>query len=795
MRTRSPVPPRPTSVRLPGPSQPAVAVTWAAVEIAPLGLDLSLASSSETIGVGTGTVPVGNISPAALLPTPSTGSDSFLRFSTIRHSTIRHSTIRHSTIRHSAIDYSTIRHSTIRHSDAEAALRSAGIADPLETIALSDLTLDRPGGWDALLLGTQWENTPRESITLADVMPLIESAGVTLDQLDLSDTSLGSVPYVSLLLGGVPMEKIPLSPALENGTDQQRLAAWCSAVRTGAVDPCAALDVDPAAATPSSITPLALSYAGYSLDGVSLNQILRQERRRERRRLVPVDEPRPLRTGDYLPLDAAGEFASERLGRLHQGCVSNREPRPGCADPGRDRPARTLYDLFTNAATVVLPKVAVFTIGDLLQGIIPPDEMPWQGLDLEATSLQNVANPTEPVLTYTMSLDVKGDRPAATSVQFTLPPSFVLVPGTFKIDGVTATDPTVGSGNIASLALGTLAPGAHTATLGSRAGLTLGPATATAAGTATAGTNTATASSSKTVTVLESFEQGGTGLCGDLDACDTKTLQPDTLYLAHISNQSDRDLYRFTVPATRARSRRASILLSNLPADYDLVLYGLRRTPARTRRPNRFNRSTTRRSASTRRTSTLAPDTVKDVPLTPPAYAPGVIQVSANRGTVDEQIDTGTLAPGDYAAAGLGLQRRVQSRAVLAADVAHRFTTPLDLRSTGGPPVRRRRRRLADVLHAWARTRTCCSSYPSTGCTSTYGAARVDPLITKVQSLADLGRRDDPRGRQRRAPPPPRSTPRGTRNRCSPTPPTMWCARSARRSTPPARPTRRSTAS
>ena len=46
---------------------------------------------------------------------------------------------------------------------------------------------------------------------------------------------------------------------------------------------------------------------------------------------------------------------------------------------------------------------------------------------------------------------------------------------------------------------------------------------------------------------------------------------------------------------------------------------------------------------------TLAPDTVQDVPLAPPAYAPGIVAVSANRGLADEEIRLPALAPGHYA--------------------------------------------------------------------------------------------------------------------------------------------------
>ena len=45
-----------------------------------------------------------------------------------------------------------------------------------------------------------------------------------------------------------------------------------------------------------------------------------------------------------------------------------------------------------------------------------------------------------------------------------------------------------------------------------------------------------------------------------------------------------------------------------------------------------------------------------------------MIQVSAQRGTVDEQIDTGTLAPGDYAVQVSGYNGASSAAAVRTAD-------------------------------------------------------------------------------------------------------------------------------
>ena len=270
-------------------------------------------------------------------------------------------------------------------------------------------------------------------------------------------------------------------------------------------------------------------------------------------------------------------------------------------------------------------------------------------------------------------------------------------------------------------------------TIGSRAGLTLGPATATAAGTATAGANTATASSSKTVTVIESFEQAGVGTCGDLDACDTKTLQPDTLYLAHISNT--------------IRSRPLPIHGAGDPGpeavgvDHSLQPAGRRRpralrsSSARLRNPPTQSLQPVNDTALSLYPSDahLAPDTVNDVPLTPPAYAPTVVQVSANRGRVDERIETGTLAPGDYAVQVSGYNGATSPQP-FSLRMSLVGTTPL---ACAAPVVRPfgDGGALADSSTLGGNPHVLIL-VPQHRLYRTYGAARVDPLITKVQSLA-----------------------------------------------------------
>ena len=598
------------------------------------------------------------------------------------------------------------------------------MADPLGSIPLVDVSLDLPGGWSAFLTGTQYAGVPLNTLTFAQVVPLLESSNVTVDQIDFGTTPLGSLPYVSLFLGGTPLRSIPLTAALEGATDSQRLAAWCTALATSTQDPCAALHNDP------NLTLLAVSLAGFSIDGAGLEQVLVKD-------VAPADAS----TFAALSLSGFAQTGSTLgtipVGALPAGYVTC--PATTCATLAAAAainavdPNKTLLDLFTDPTALTIPQVATFTLPALITGLLPPDFQQWQTLDVSSTPLQNVASPTEPVETYTITVTPTGDRPAVTSVQLTLPSGFVLVPGTFKVDGAAQPDPAVGSGNVVTLPLGTLAPGPHSVTIGTRAGLATGPATATAAGTATAGADTASATSSKTVSVVESFENGGTPTCSDTDNCDTETLQPNVLYVAHVSTASDRDLFRFNVPSTPGTKTSASIVLSNLPADYDLVLYGpatnrLRNAPSQSASPVNDNGLSLYPNGDH-----VAPDLVQDVPLAPPAYAPGVIQVSAQRGTADEQIDTGTLAPGDYA-----VQVSGYNGAFSAQPYALRMTM---FGVTSAPCAAAPARAFADG-GALADVTTLGTDphvlflVPQHRLYQTYGAARVDPLITRARSIA-----------------------------------------------------------
>ena len=706
-----------------------------AQEVLALGLDLSLSASSPTIPVGTATVPLPNIPQSALLPPPAgTSATQGLpykftpyKFTTYKFLTYKFLTYKFLPYKFTPYKFTTYKFLTYKFLAAETLLTAAGIKDPLATIPLTDVTLDLPGGWPAFLANTQFGGVALNTLTFAQVVPILEASNVTIDQIDFSGTPLGSIPYIAPFLGGTPLRSIPLTTQLESATDAQRLAQWCANLQTANPsanpDPCTALGHDP------NLTLLAVSLAGYNVDGIGLDQVLVRD----------VAGPD---SATFANLSLAGFAAiGSSLGTIPVGslpagyvtCAATTCPTlADAAAIGGIDPNKTLLDLFTDQGAAQIPQIATFTLPALITALLPPDYQQWQTIDIGSTPLQNDASPLQPVETYTMSLNVKGDRPAATTVKLVLPAGFVIAPGTFILDGATQADPSVDlSTNTVTLTLGTLAPGPHTAALGARAGLNTGPTNTTANATATAGTDVVNATASSGVQVTEAFKSGGIGVCSDTDPC-SQTLQPDVLYVGHISSPTDRDYYRFNVP-NNGQKTHASIILSNLPIDADLVLYGPATVPLLQGPEKSVNPVNDTGLSLYPSGDHVSPDTVQDVPLTPPSYAPGVIQISAQRGTVDEQIDTGTLAPGDYA---------VQVSGYNGAFSALPYTLRMSLIGATPPPCAAAPARafadggsLADVTTLGSDPHVLFV-VPQHRLYQTYGAARVDPLMAKLNTLA-----------------------------------------------------------
>ncbi len=100
----------------------------------------------------------------------------------------------------------------------------AGLSDaadlgtnPLFRDGLRKISLDSTpvsGGWGQYLVGTAFENTPLQSVSLLDVMSLHPVPAVKISDLDLTRSPLGRMSLVSVLLGDTRLDDITL-----HGTD------------------------------------------------------------------------------------------------------------------------------------------------------------------------------------------------------------------------------------------------------------------------------------------------------------------------------------------------------------------------------------------------------------------------------------------------------------------------------------------------------------------------------------------------------------------------------------------------
>ena len=252
-----------------------------------------------------------------------------------------------------------------------------------------------------------------------------------------------------------------------------------------------------------------------------------------------------------------------------------------------------MLDLLNGNGTVtnLLTGLILF---DLYFAFVPPEDIPWEVINLDGALLQNVAVPAQPTFDYVTTVSVT-DGPANLDISLMLPKGFAVAdgqnadPATWCPKNTTCANPIVPTQPLAlgnpKYRIDAVPSGEYELRIAVRAGLTVGPASqfptsvsVTATGPNTAQPILATAGPVG-VDVVEAVA-GGPGRA--------PLLQDSRLQLGHIGSSNDVDVYSFQVPqGTTGASAR--ILLSNIPAgvDYDLSVYGprpksLRGTPDQT---------------------------------------------------------------------------------------------------------------------------------------------------------------------------------------------------------------------
>ena len=265
--------------------------------------------------------------------------------------------------------------------------------------------------------------------------------------------------------------------------------------------------------------------------------------------------------------------------------------------------------------------------GDLLAGLVPQSTYPWQDVNLATPGLA-AASTGGGELTLTATTKVANGPVGLTDV-FTVPAGFSLVPGSALFDGQPAPDPAV-SGSTLTATPGN-STGTDTYSFDVRPNEVLGAQQVSVmASLATGGSSSANAS----VNVTDPFAGNGS-------ATTPSTLQPDSLNVSFLSAPNVAAYWDINVPAGDA----LSLDLSDLPADYDMVLYG----PPTTE----LSGNPTQNTAGVTETppADQSSDGQQDAPDdgTLPLLATLPVEaISANRGLTPEEITTPSLTGGTY---------------------------------------------------------------------------------------------------------------------------------------------------
>jgi CSLREA domain-containing protein len=632
------------------------------IEIAPLSVNVSLAASAPSrtnppcptgvtcVGSGVSQVPLANIPTSALVANtdPTKTADPALMRSILMKSILMKSILMKSILMKSISPALSLTLGDLLMKSIDTQTNPLGLV----TLSQIPLTLPDGGSWPEVLAGTKWADVPLQSVTLLDVIDLPQVSALTLGQADLGSTSLGDLSGVAVALSPLSIADLPI-----NGSSD--LTGWCTFLAGQLAGGCASLGIDPAnPSTASQIGLVTLQLEGVDMSTVPLETIslgsssvdasLMKSILMKSILMKSIDVSASLMKSILMksigPIDALVDCTKIAC----DGTVTLAQAQAA----GAIRDTATVADLLAYLAAQ--PGGLNVSLADLMLSLIPaiaPNDAPaYQNIDLRATPLQNLNDPPQTPVTYTATLTVGGGAPANTTFALTLPPDFEPVAGSATFDGQSIPDGTR-NGQTLTFQRSGVTVGQHSLTVAARAGVDLGTKTASVQVNATSGAQSASASASTDVlVVVEAFEKNNA-------PDDYQQLDPSKLYVAQISSAYDVDRYTFYIsPDEAASGTTAHLDLANLPADYDLVLFGPASAPLRGTPKQHLDAVKDDGLSLQPSTDQVAPDVQSDVlrnapsdcgvPGTPQPCAP--YAVSAQRGLQSESIDSGSLIPGTY---------------------------------------------------------------------------------------------------------------------------------------------------
>ena len=413
---------------------------------------------------------------------------------------------------------------------------------PLGSIPLGSIALGSSPLGSIPLGSIDLESNPLGSIPLGSIplgsIPLgsIPLGSIPLGSIPLGSIPLGSIPLGSIPLGSIPLGSIPLGSIPLGSIQLDTISDLSTIVDCTSGFSCAGATLADAQAA-NAILPTAdlENLPSSALGGTTLAEL-----------------PSSALDGTTLAELPSSALVGTTVGDLPSSATGN----------------TTVGELVTgdNTAYSGYPNV---TLDDLLLLTIPPTTYPWQTVALD--SLPLAADETAGgggAVTYNAALTVSGDT-STVQVSVTLPPTFAYVPGSTVLDGTALPDPT--SGTALSWTLSSLSTGTHAFSFKANAGIGLGPTTATLTASVGGAVN-ATASASVDVVDGEepAINVASTALQLTPGTPNTTPVTQGNLNIGYLTSPGDLNDWAVTVP----QNDELSLALTNLPASYDLELFG-----------------------------------------------------------------------------------------------------------------------------------------------------------------------------------------------------------------------------
>ena len=288
-----------------------------------------------------------------------------------------------------------------------------------------------------------------------------------------------------------------------------------------------------------------------------------------------------------------------------------------------------------------LPSDSTYTLGDLLIGLIPVQDFPWQDINLNtiadlraAAATAGAGGSAGALVHFTVDLTVAAPAPytLASLATVALASGYQLQPGSALLVRGGVNTPLADPSNLANPAFAINIQNGDQLVFDAIAGLDL--------------TNSNTSVTVTALNVLSRTTVFGTSVAGEWEEPNNSIasavlINPDTIYLPHIASPSDVDMFKVSV----AEGQTMSAIMSNLPADFDLVLYGPPAPALAGRTPERILVPIQDETAGLKNDGTATPaNPANDIALSNAA----VYAVGQRRDTGDERIDTGRLHAGIY---------------------------------------------------------------------------------------------------------------------------------------------------